>query len=133
MDSHATWNMFKWKQDFIDGRLGSVVVGLNSPSSIKANCPSLAFRPTTPPNFNIGPLERLMIKEKMLQFQSKILATMASHFQVSSEIRDALLATKMDINHCKNKAKISNLKATCKLGVILEKEFRLHLKACLYM
>jgi len=38
---------------------------------------------------------------------------MAFHFEVSLKIRDALLATKMDINHeCKNKVKISNLKAT---------------------
>jgi hypothetical protein len=48
-----------------------------------------------------------MIKQNMLQFQSKSLATMASCFQVSLEICDALFATKMDINHeCKNKVKI---------------------------
>jgi len=54
-----------------------------------------------------------MIKQEMLQFQSRNLASMAFHFQVSSKIRDALLAMKMDINHeRKNKVKISNLKAT---------------------
>jgi hypothetical protein len=49
----------------------------------------------------------------MLQHQSKSLVTMASHFQVSLEICDALMATKMGINYeRKNKVKISNLKAT---------------------
>jgi hypothetical protein len=62
------------------------------------------------------------------------LATMASHFQVSLEIHDALLATKMDINHeCKNKVKISNLQATKELRIILEEEFRAYVKACLHI
>jgi len=41
---------------------------------------------------------------------------MASRFQVSLEIHDALLVAKMGINYeCKNKVKISNLKATWEL------------------
>jgi len=52
-----------------------------------------------------------MIKQKMLQFQSMNLATMAFHFQVSSKIHDALIiAMKMDERE--NKVKISNLKTT---------------------
>jgi hypothetical protein len=59
---------------------------------------------------------------------------MAACFQVSLEICDALLVAKMDINHeCINKVKISNLKATQELGVILEEEFKAHVRACLHM
>jgi hypothetical protein len=73
-----------------------------------------------------------MIKSKMLQPQFKCLATVASRFQMSSEIHDALLFTKMDINHeCKNKVKISNLKATQELGVISKEEFKTHVRICL--
>jgi hypothetical protein len=39
---------------------------LTSPSSIEANCPSLALRLVIPPSSCIGPLERPMIKEEML-------------------------------------------------------------------
>jgi hypothetical protein len=61
----------------------------------------------------------------MLQLQSRSVATKASHFPVSLEIYDALLATKMDINHeRKNKVKISNLKAAQELGVISKEELR---------
>jgi len=43
---------------------------------------------------------------------------------------DALLIANMDINHeRKNKVKISNLKTTWKLGVILKEEFRAHVKS----
>jgi hypothetical protein len=49
-------------------------------------------------------------------------------------IHDALLDAKMDINHeRKNKVKISNLKASQKLGIILEEEFRAQVKACPHM
>jgi hypothetical protein len=131
MDSHATRNVLKWRQDFIDGRLGTVVIGPSSPSSIKANCPSPTFRLAIPPSSNIGPLERPMTKHNMLQLQSRSFATMASCFQVSLEICDALLVTKMDINHeRKNKVKISNLKVAQKLRIILEEEFRAQVKAC---
>jgi hypothetical protein len=50
---------------------------------------------------------------------------MAFCFQVSLEIYDALLATKMDINaKCKNKVKISNLKTTWELGVISKEKLK---------
>jgi len=62
---------------------------------------------------------------------------MASHFQVSQvslEIHDALLFTKMDINHeRKNKVKISNLKATQEQRVISKEEFKAHVRTCLHM
>jgi len=52
---------------------------------------------------------------------------MASHFPMTLEIYDALLAAKMDINHeRKNKVKISNLKAGQGLEVISKEEFRAH-------
>jgi len=44
MDNHAIRNVFKWKQDFIDGRLGIAVVAYSFLSSIDAYCPSLALR-----------------------------------------------------------------------------------------
>jgi len=131
MDGHATRNVLKWRQDLIDGRLGTIVIGPSSPSSIKANCTSPTFRLATPPSSNTGPLERPMIKHNLLQLQSRSFATMASCFQVSLEIRDALLVTKMDINHeCKNKVKISNLKVAQKLRIISEEEFRAQVKTC---
>jgi len=52
---------------------------------------------------------------------------------MSSKICDALLAANMDINHYKNKVKISNLKATQELRVILKEEFKAHLRTCLHM
>jgi hypothetical protein len=133
MDSHATRNMFKQKQDFIDGRLGIVIVSPSSLNSTKANCLSPALRLATPPSSNIGLLKRLMTKQEMLQFESRNLTTMASCFQMSSKICDALLAANMDINHYKNKVKISNLKATQELRVILKEEFKAHLRTCLHM
>jgi hypothetical protein len=75
-----------------------------------------------------------MTNQEMLQLQSKSLATMVFHFQVSSKIHDALLATNMDINHeRKNKVKISNLKVAQKLGVILAEKIWAHVRACLHM
>jgi hypothetical protein len=63
----------------------------------------------------------------MLKLQSRSLAIITSHFPVSLEIYDALLTTKMDINHeHKNKVKISNLKATQDLTVISKEEVRAH-------
>ncbi len=80
MDSHATKNVLKWRQDFIDGKPGKTIVGTTSPSSIKANCPSPTLRLATPPSSNIGSLERPMTKQNMLHLQSRSLATMASCF-----------------------------------------------------
>jgi hypothetical protein len=80
MDGHATRNVFKRKQDFIDGRLGITIIGfnsLNSPSSIEVDCFNLALKLAIPPSSSIGPLERLMTKQKMLRFQSRNLITMA--------------------------------------------------------
>jgi hypothetical protein len=59
---------------------------------------------------------------------------MAFRFQVSLEIRDASLATKININYeRKNQVKISNLKAACELGVISKEELRAKIKTCLHM
>ncbi len=59
---------------------------------------------------------------------------MAFRFQVSLEIRDALLAAKMGINYeCKNKVKILNLKATWELRVISEEKLREKIKTSLHM
>ncbi len=126
-NSHATRNMFKLRKDFIVGTPSTTVISLNSPNSTKADCPSPTLRPTISPNSNKGPFEKPKTKQEMLQLQSRSLATMASHFPMTLEIYDALLAAKMDINHeCKNKVKISNLKAAQGLGVISKEEFRAH-------
>jgi hypothetical protein len=59
---------------------------------------------------------------------------MAFCFEVSLEIRDALLAMNMDINYeRKNKAKISNLIAAWGLGRISKEKFKAHVRACLCM
>jgi hypothetical protein len=53
---------------------------------------------------------------------------------VNLKIYDALLATKMDINHAhKNKVKVSNLKTTQQLRIISKEEFTAQVKACLHM
>jgi hypothetical protein len=67
MDNHAIRNVLKWRQDFIDGKLGIAIIGPSSPSSIDANCPSPTLRPSTPPSSSIGFLERPMTKQEMLQ------------------------------------------------------------------
>jgi len=54
MDGHATRNMFKWKQDFVDGRLSTTIIGPSSPSSTEVDCPSPTLRPTSLPSSNIG-------------------------------------------------------------------------------
>jgi hypothetical protein len=119
--------VLKQRQDFIVGRLGTIVVNPSSPNSIEANFPSPTLRPIIPPSSSIRPFEKPNIKQKMLQLQSKNFATTASHFQVNSKIYDALLVAKMDINHeRKNKVKISNMKITRQLGVISKEEFRAH-------
>jgi hypothetical protein len=59
----------------------------------------------------IGDGEQFMTKAKMLQNQSKNMATMASHFASTSKIQDAFLVGKVGINNAqKKKIKINNLK-----------------------
>jgi hypothetical protein len=65
--------------------------------------------------------EWMMTKAKMLQSQSKSMATMASHYASTFEIRDAFLVGKVEINNeHKKKIKINNLKVARDLGVILK-------------
>ncbi len=62
----ATRNVFKQRQDLIDGMLGTIVVSLclhSFPSSTEANCPSPTFRLRTPPSSSIGLLEWPMTKQ----------------------------------------------------------------------
>jgi hypothetical protein len=47
--------------------------------------------------------EQFMTKAKMLQNQSKSMATMASHFASTSKIQDALLVGKVGINNAPKK------------------------------
>jgi len=67
----------------------------------------------------IGDGEWFMTKAKMLQNQSKNMATMAFHFASTSKIRDAFLVGKVGINNAqKKKIKINNLKVAKNLVVI---------------
>jgi hypothetical protein len=91
--------MLKQRKDFIVGRLDTIVVSPNSLNFTEADCPSPTLKLTIPPNSSRGPFEKLNTKQKMLQLQSRNLATMASHFPMSLEIYDAILVAKMDINH----------------------------------
>jgi hypothetical protein len=53
------------------------------------------------------------------------MASMATHFSSTSNVPDAFLISKMDINHDKNnKVRIINLKITRELGIILEDKFK---------
>jgi len=53
------------------------------------------------------------------------MATMASYFSITSQIRDTFLASKVEIDCEKlNKVKINNLKVARKLNVITKEEFR---------
>jgi hypothetical protein len=63
--------------------------------------------------------ERMMIKVKMLHIQSKSIATMASHYPSTFEIRDAFMVGKVEINNeWKKKIKINNLKVSRDLNKI---------------
>jgi hypothetical protein len=64
LDDHSTRNVLKLKQDFINGRLGTIGVGPSFPSSIKANCPSPTLRPNNPPSSNIGPFKGQWLNKK---------------------------------------------------------------------
>jgi hypothetical protein len=70
MDNQCdTRNVFKQRQDCIDGRSGTTIVGIcvhSFLSSTEANCPSSTFRLVIPPSSGIGLLEKPMIKQDML-------------------------------------------------------------------
>jgi hypothetical protein len=62
------------------------------------------------------------------------MASMATHFSSTSNVHDAFLISKMDINHDKNnKIKITNLEITRELGIILEDKFKAKVGAILDM
>jgi hypothetical protein len=62
------------------------------------------------------------------------MATMASHFSTTSQIRDAFLLGKVEINNEKlKKVKISNLKVVKGLSVIMEKKFSLRVRTILHL
>jgi hypothetical protein len=68
----------------------------------------------------------------MLQIQSKNMVTIVVHFSTTFDIRNAFLASKVEINnHRLNKVKISNLKTTKDLGVIIEDKFKIKIKSIL--
>jgi hypothetical protein len=76
--------------------------------------------------------DKLMIKAKMLQIQSKSMATLAACFSTTFDIRNTFLVGKVEINnHRLNKVKISNLKTTKDLGVIIKDKFRIRIKSIL--
>jgi hypothetical protein len=64
---------------------------------------------------------------------SKTMATMASQLSSMSNVYDAFLLRKMDINHegKKNKVKINNLNMAKDLGVIPKKKFRTKVRSLL--
>jgi hypothetical protein len=73
-----------------------------------------------------------MNKAKTLQIQSKNMVTIVVHFSTTFDIRNAFLASKVEINnHRLNKVKISNLKTTKDLGVIIEDKFKIKIKSIL--
>jgi hypothetical protein len=83
---------------------------------------SLDFGPTTSYD------DRLMTKAKMLEIQSKNMAIVVTHFSTTSEIRDAFMANKVEINNQRlNKMKINNLKITRDLAPIIENKFRIRI------
>ncbi len=70
--------------------------------------------------------EKTMNKLEMLQSQSKCMATMAFCFYITFKISNIFLDSKVEINNERlNKVKINNLKVVRKLGVIIEKEFKI--------
>jgi hypothetical protein len=62
------------------------------------------------------------------------MVTIASRFSTTSQILDTSLIGKVEINNEKlNKVKINNLKATRELGIIMEEEFILGVRAILHL
>lgn len=70
INNHATRNMLKKRQIFIDGRHKNRWVASpnthNSPNSTYVECPSPNIRPSAPPTSMLGPIERPLTKQKML-------------------------------------------------------------------
>jgi hypothetical protein len=69
--------------------------------------------------------EKSMTKLEMFQSQFRNMVIGVSHFSTTLQIRDAFLASKVEINNKKlNKVKISNLKVVRQLYVITKEKFR---------
>jgi hypothetical protein len=60
------------------------------------------------------------------------MVTIVVHFSTTSNIKNAFLVSKVEINNHKfNKVKINNLKTTKDLGVIIEDEYRIKVRSIL--
>jgi hypothetical protein len=72
-------------------------------------------------------------KGEIATMNSKTMATMASQLSSMSNVYDAFLLRKMDINHegKKNKVKINNLNMAKDLSVIPKKKFRTKVRSLL--
>ncbi len=125
IDGHASKNALKRRRNMMDGVPLHRLATLISSSPKREGFASIlnASLDSKLPACDGG--EQMMTKAKMLQSQSKSMATMASHYASTTEIRNAFLADKVEINNeHKKKIKINNLKVARDLGVILEKELK---------
>lgn len=88
--------------------------------------------PLTTPGEMQG-LRAKLNKGEIATMNSKTMATMASQFSSMSNVYDAFLLRKMDINHegKKSKVKINNLKMVEDLSVIPKKKFRTKVRSLL--
>jgi hypothetical protein len=128
---HATKNVLKRHQNLLYGSFVSVPSTRSSnyvdpiPFTFNPNA-SLNSRPSISDN------DKLMTKAKMLQIQSKSMAIVATQFSITSNIWNAFLANKVDINNQKlHKMKISNLKIIRHLGVIIKYKFKIGIRLIL--
>jgi len=110
-NGHPTRNVLKRCQSLIDGAFIPIP---------KTPCCSWSelITPTsyTNPSLDSTPSrsdgEKSIIKLEMLQSQSKSMAKVVSCFSTTSQIQDAFLVSKVEINNEKlNKMKICNMKA----------------------
>jgi hypothetical protein len=68
----------------------------------------------------------------MLQIQSKNMVTIVVYFSTTSDIQNTFLVSKVEINnHRLNKVKISNLKTTKDVRVIIKNEFKIRIRSIL--
>jgi hypothetical protein len=110
---HATKNILKRNQSLLYGSLVSI------PSTLSFNFVDPIFHMFNPNvSLNSRPFtsdnDKLMIKAKMLQIQSKNMVTIIIRFSMTSNIQNIFLASKAEINnHELNKVKIIHLKPRC--------------------
>jgi hypothetical protein len=136
-----SWNILKRQKNLVD-HTPITLTSIPSPSPSH----SLPFNELDGPSVDVGssnltplttsvemqgPITKLC-KGEIMTVNSRSMAIMAHQFSLTSNVHDALLLGKMDINcERKNKVKINHLKKHKHLNMISQQEFRIEVRAIL--